>query len=149
MPSGLNVIIVDDDPAVCEVISETIKEFYQWGEVFAFSDPDEALVFCKNQETGVAIFVMDVFIGDRIGFNFLDAILDKFPMAYQDAIVITGNASEDVVDICLASDITYLLEKPVKRYALQLAVRSIVSKYVKFARRLMEDPVFAECVASF
>ena len=149
MNSGLNVIIVDDDPIVCEVLLETIKEFYRWGEVFAFSDPDEALIFCKGQETGVAIFVMDVFLGDRIGFNFLDAILDKFPMAYQDTIVITGNASEDVVNICLASDITYLLEKPVRPYALQLAVRAIVSKYLKFARRLLEDPVFAECVAAF
>jgi len=149
MTTGLNVIVVDDDPAVCEVISETIKRFYTWGEVFAFTDPDDAMAFCKSRETGVAIFVMDVFLGDSIGFNFLDTILDKFPMAYQDTIVITGNASDSVVNICLASDITYLLEKPIKPYALQLAVRAIVAKYLKFAKKLLDDPFFAESVAAF
>jgi CheY-like chemotaxis protein len=149
MATGLNVIVVDDDPSVCEVISETIRRFYRWGEVFAFTDPAEAMAFCKSQETGVAIFVMDVFMGDIIGFNFLDTILDKFPMAYQDTIVITGNASDSVVNICLASDIAYLLEKPIKPYALQLAVRAIAAKYLKFAKKLLDDPLFAESVATF
>ena len=70
-------------------------------------------------------------------------------MACEDAVIISGNASDDVVDMCMASDITHLLEKPVRAYALQLAVRSIVNKYVKFAKRLLRDPELAENVARF
>lgn len=149
MSSGLDLIIIDDDPAVCKSLSSVIKRFYTWGEVLAFTDSEEAIVYCMNQETGVAIFVLDVFMGDSTGFSFLDAIVDKFPMAYEDTIIITGNASNDVVNMCVASDITYLLEKPVKSYALQLAIRAIVAKYIKFAKKLLQDPVLAESIERF
>jgi len=43
MSDGLDVIIVDDDQGVCEVAAEVVNEFYTWGNVYAFSDSDEAL----------------------------------------------------------------------------------------------------------
>jgi CheY-like chemotaxis protein len=149
MSDGLNVIIVDDDPEICKVIFETVKRFYAWGEVIAFTDFNEALNYCKNQASGVAIFVLDVFMGDGTSFMFLDRIVNRFPMAYEDTIIVTGNASDDVVNMCVASDITYLLEKPIKPYALQLSVRAIVAKYIKFAKKLLQDPSLAENVAKF
>jgi hypothetical protein len=51
---------------------------------------------------------LDVFLGEKTGFDFLDFIMDKFPMAHQDTIIITGNASDEVVKMCVALDITYL-----------------------------------------
>jgi CheY-like chemotaxis protein len=146
MPDGLNLIIVDDDPVMCELLSEMVRRFYSWGKVIAFTDPMKAVSYCQSQETGVAIFILDVFLEHTTGFNFLDAVVNKFPTAHEDTIIITGNASDDVVNMCVASDITYLLEKPIKPYALQLAVRAIVSKYIRFAKRLLVDPIFAENV---
>jgi hypothetical protein len=70
-------------------------------------------------------------------------------MAYEDTIIMTGKASDDVVNMCIASNITYLIEKPTRAYTLQLAVRAIVAKYIRFAKKLMEDPVLAETVARF
>ena len=125
MSEGLDVIIVDDDPEVCDVITETIERFYSWGKVLSFTDPNDATAYCLSRETGVAIFVLDVFMGDKTGFNFLDSIMKTFPMAHEDTIVITAFASDDVVNMCVASDITHLLEKPIRAYALQLAVRTI------------------------
>ena len=147
MPDSLDVIIVDDDPAVCMVVSEIINNFYTWGEVFWFSDNNEAIAYCKNMEAGIALFVLDVFMGQETGFGFLDAIIDKFPMAYEDTIIMTGNASNDIVNMCIASDITYLIEKPIRPNTLQLAIRAIVAKYIRFAKRLMEDPSLAETIA--
>lgn len=149
MSSGLDLIIVDDDEAVCRSLSSVIERFYTWGEVLAFTDSQEAISHCMGQESGVAIFVLDVFMGDLTGFSFLDAIVERFPMAYEDTIIITGNANDDVVNMCVASDITYLLEKPVKSYALQLAVRAIVAKYIRFAKRLLQDPILAESIEHF
>lgn len=149
VPGGLPVIIVDDDPAVCNVLAELVKTFYVWGDVLVFTDSDKALDYCRSQEMGVAIFIIDVFLEKRTGFSFLDSILPKFPMAQQDTVMVTGDASDEVVDMCVASDITYLLEKPIRPYALQLAVRAIVSKYVKFAKRLLLDPTFAEHISGF
>ena len=149
MPDNLDVIVVDDEPEVCAVITEMIKSFYAWGVVHSFTDADKAIAHCQEQKAGVAIFVLDVFMGKETGFGFLDSIADKYPMAYEDTIIITGNASDDVVNMCVASDITYLIEKPIRPFALQLSVRAIVAKYIRFARRLIEDPAFAERVAGF
>jgi DNA-binding NtrC family response regulator len=149
MSDGLDVIVIDDDLSVCKVISDIIKRFYVWGDVLKFNGADEAKVHCLSRKTSIAIFVLDVFLKGESGFYFLDAIAEKYPSAHQDTIIITGNASDDVVDMCIASDVSYLLEKPVKPYALQLAVRAIAQKYLQFAKRLMEDPVFADSVAKF
>jgi len=90
---------------------------------------------------------VDVFLGEKSGFYFLDAIEEKFPVVHDDTIIISGNASDDVVNMCVASDVSYLLEKPIKPYALQLAVRAIVAKYLKFSKKLMQEPEFASTVA--
>jgi len=149
MSDGLDVIVIDDDRSVCEIISEIIKRFYVWGDVLKFSNVNEAKAHCLSRKTSIAIFVLDVFLKGESGFYFLDALSEKYPSAYQDTIIITGKASDDVVDMCIASDVSYLLEKPVKPYALQLAVRAIAQKYLQFAKRLLEDPAFADHVARF
>lgn len=149
MSDGLDVIIIDDDPSVCELLLKTVKSFYVWGEVISFTDVDKAVAYCLNRETGIAIFIVDVFLGGKSGFSFLDAIAEKFVSAHDDSIIISGQASDDVVNMCLASGIHYLLEKPIRSYALQLAVRAIMNKYLKFARRLLQDPLFARSVSRF
>jgi CheY-like chemotaxis protein len=147
MSDGLDVIVVDDDQGICEVIAELIESFYSWGKVYCFSNPDEAIAFCLNRDIGVAIFVIDVFLGGFSGFYFLDAIEHKYPTAHEDTIIISGNASDDVVNMCLASNVNHLLEKPLKPFALQLAVRAITAKYLEFAKKLLADQSFAENVA--
>jgi CheY-like chemotaxis protein len=149
MPEGLDVIVVDDDPEVCELISSTIKRFYTWGKVISFTDSETATNYCLERDIGVAIFVVDVFLGGASGFFFLDAIEKKFPTAHSDAIIITGNASDDIVNMCVASDVNHLLEKPIRPYALQLAVRAIAEKYLKFAKKLFQDPEYAKSLPTF
>jgi DNA-binding NtrC family response regulator len=148
MSEGLDIIIVDDDPSVCELIATIVKRFYTWGEVLPFTNSDEAMKYCMQRDIGVAIFIVDVFLGGVSGFYFLDAIEQKFPTAHSDAIIITGNASDDVVNMCIASDVNHMLEKPIKPYALQLAVRAIAEKYLKFAKKLFQDPDFARNVST-
>ena len=147
MSSGLDVIVIDDDPGICETIAELIDSFYTWGKVYCFSDPDEAIGFCLKRDIGLGIFVVDVFLGGLSGFYFLDAIEQKYPTVHEDTIIISGHASDDVVNMCLASNVSYLLEKPMKPYALQLAVRAITAKYLDFAKKLFQDRGFAESVA--
>jgi hypothetical protein len=46
----------------------------------------------------------------------------------------------------MASDVYYLLEKPIRSYALQFAIRAIVTKYIRFAKRILADASFAHSV---
>lgn len=146
MSDGLDVVIVDDEQHVCEVLAETIKKFYTWGDIITFNDYESAVTYCLSRDKGLMVFVLDVFVGESNGFAFLDAIAEKYPNAPLDTIMVSGMASDDVVDMCIATSVNHLLEKPVRNYALQLAVRSIVMKYVKFAKRLLGDAELAEIV---
>jgi DNA-binding NtrC family response regulator len=149
MSDGLDVIILDDDPDMCALIAKIIERFYTWGEVHAFTDVEEAAIFCLNRDSGLAIFIVDVFLGGKSGFLFLDSLAPKYHALYEDTVMITGNASDDVVNMCVASDVCYLLEKPIRPFALQLAVKAIATKYMKFGKKLLEDPSLAEMVAKF
>lgn len=146
MSNGLDVIIVDDDQAACESVADIINRFYAWGEVFVFTDDEEAILYCLSRESSIAIFVIDVFLKDKSGFLFLDTITEKYRTAHDDTIMITGNANNDVVDMCVAAGINHLLEKPMRPYVLELAVRSVALKYMKFANRLLKNKEFLiEC----
>lgn len=149
MSDGLDVIILDDDPDMCAVLAEIIKRFYAWGEVHAFTDVEQAVIFCLSRSSGLAIFIVDVFLGGKSGFLFLDSLAQKYHAIYEDTVIITGNASDDVVNVCVASDVCYLLEKPIRPFALQLAVKAIATKYMKFGKKILEDPSFAAMVAKF
>ncbi|MFZ5568774.1 MAG: response regulator [Thermodesulfobacteriota bacterium] len=142
MSEGLDVIIVDDDEAACESLAEIIGRFYSWGNVYVFTDDEEAGVYCLNRNTGIAIFVVDVFLKDKSGFMFLDSIAGKYEALYEDTIIVTGHSNDDIVDMCVAAGIHHLLEKPIRAHALQLAVRSIAFKYLRFADRLLNSHAF-------
>lgn len=148
MSEGVDVIIIDDEQGVCDIIAEGISKFYTWGDILCYTNIDEAVNYCLNREYGVAIFVLDVFVGQTSGFYFLDSIEKKFPMARDDTIMITGYADNDIVDMCIASGVNYLIEKPIKPYALQLSVRAILAKYLRFAKKILQDPEFAEGVVA-
>lgn len=149
MADGLDVIIVDDEPLICDLLTSAVKSFYTWGNVLSFTDAGEAVAFCRKKEPGVIIFILDVFIGRETAFSFLNAIADKFPVACEDTIIVTGHASDDVVNMCVASKVAYLIEKPIRTYSLRFAVMSIVSKYIRFAKKLLEDPELAQKVTGF
>jgi CheY-like chemotaxis protein len=149
MSESLNVIIVDDDPEACEALSKMIASFYEWGEVLAFTDHQEAASYCRTAESSLALFVLDFSLGKETAFGFLDTVIDRYPMAREDAIIITENLNDQVVNKCIDLDITYLLEKPIKSYALQLAIRAIVAKYVRFAKKILQDSEIADSVSKF
>lgn len=80
MSKELDVIIVDDDPSICKVISNIIKSFYMWGEVISFTDIDEAIAYCMGRDMGVAVFVLDIYLGEKSGFTFLTKLWKGFPL---------------------------------------------------------------------
>jgi DNA-binding NtrC family response regulator len=147
MSDNLDVIVLDDDPQMCSLITDILQGFYVWGEVHSFTKMNEALAFCKKKKLGVAVFILDVYLEKKTAFDFLDQISDQCAWASEDTVMITGNASDDIVNMCIASNIHYLIEKPMRAYTLKLAVRAIVGKYLRFAKRLLGDSEYAERVA--
>jgi response regulator of citrate/malate metabolism len=146
--TGLDIIIVDDNESVCELVSRMVEQFYTYGAIHSFIDPEGALSYCLSRKYGIAIFIVDVFLGGKTGFTFLDELSDRYQSIYQDSIIITGNAGREVVDMCMKSEVNHLLEKPIRKYALELAIRSIAMKYIRFAETMQKDSEFARWVDS-
>ena len=147
MSDNLDVIVLDDDPQMCSLISEILKGFYVWGDIHSFTKFNDALAFCKKKKLGVAIFILDVYLDKKTAFDFLEQISAQCAWASEDTVIITGNASDDIVNMCIASNIHYLIEKPMRTYMLKLAVMAIVGKYLRFAKRLLGDSAYAESVS--
>jgi response regulator of citrate/malate metabolism len=139
MFNNIDVIVLDDDPQVCQLISEILKTFYTWGDINSFTDYQEAVEFCRKKNSGIAIFILDVYLNKKTAFDFLKEISNQYAWAPEDTIIITGNADDEIVNMCIPLNITYLIEKPMKAYTLKLAVRAIIGKYTLFAKRLMSD----------
>ena len=139
----IDAIILDDEQQVCDMLEKLFQGFYSWGEVHAFTDYDEAVKYCKQKHGNLAVFVLDVFLENHTAFDFLEEIKDQYPMAADDSIIITGRADHEVAEKCMQARVTHLLEKPVRTYAIQFAVMSIIGKYQRFAPRLLNDPEFA------
>lgn len=139
MSDNLDVIVLEDDPLMCSLITETLKGFYTWGDIHSFTKVNAALAFCREKKLGVAIFILDVYLDTKTAFDFLYQISDQCAWASEDTVMITGNASDDIVNMCIASNITYLIEKPIKAHALKLAVRAMVEKYLRYDKRLRAE----------
>jgi len=148
MSKYLDVIVLDDDPHICALMTDILHSFYVWGDIHAFTDYDEALTFCQKKHLGVALFILDVYLGKKTAFDFLEEVSDQYAWAPKDTIIITGNASDEIVNKCIPLNINYLIEKPMKSYTLKLAVRAIVGKYTLFAKRILGNPDFARNVAN-
>jgi response regulator of citrate/malate metabolism len=148
MSNNLDVIVLDDDPQICTLVTEILQSFYVWGDIHTFTNYNEALTFCQKKNLGVAIFILDVYLDKKTAFDFLKEISNQYAWAPEDTIIITGNASDEIVNMCIPLNINYLIEKPMKAYTLKLAVRAIVGKYTLFAKRLLSDPDFAKSFAN-
>ncbi|MFH1059435.1 MAG: response regulator [Pseudomonadota bacterium] len=146
MSSGLDVIILDDDPAVSGLLAAQVGRFHREGQVFAFSDFLEARTFCFNRASSLAIFVLDAFLGQYSAFDFLAAVAVHYPLAAEDTLIVTGRASDELVGRCMAAGVNHLLEKPIRPYALQFAIRAIASKYLRFAKQITGDADLARQV---
>lgn len=142
----LDVIVLDDEPVVGELLKHHLGGFYRWGNVHVFTEVEPASRHCLASNSSLAIFVVDMFVGPQTGLDFLASLLPRYPMAFQDSIIITGWASDQLVERCMEAEVGFLLEKPITHHALMFSVRSIVLRYMKFAKRLMKDQVFAQSV---
>ncbi len=130
-PIEIDVIFVDDDREICSMMKD---QFYKWGLRYfkIFSDVHEAVEYCLSQDLGIAIFIVDYNLGRQSGLFFLDKVRRKFPNAYLDAIILSGECGAHFNDLCASAGVKHVLEKPIKLNELSDTILSIAKKYEPF-----------------
>ena len=115
MHDGLDVIIVDDDPGVCQVISEIIKSFYVWGDVFTFTDVDDASdgteALEKLREKRYGLVISDWNMEPMTGYELLKEVRADEELNRTPFIMITAESNtENVIAAKKAGVSNYIVE---------------------------------------
>ncbi len=118
-----NVFIIDDEPAICEIISETIEElgigFY------IFNDAREALKQIEEEKPNVIL--SDLHMPEMTGIEFLESVNERdirIPI-----IFVSGFLSKDIIIQGHDNGVYAFLEKPFSESNLINHVHNAISNY--------------------
>ena len=144
------ILMIDDDPEFVDATSNLLDA--KGYEVVSAPNGKEGLE--KAQKNKPNLILLDVMMTTKSeGFDVAREMHKDKSLRNTPVIMITGVRKEMNLPFGFEPDETWLpvervLEKPVKPYALQLAVRAIAEKYLNFAKKLFQDPDFARSVSS-
>lgn len=116
------VAILDDDKNILEIIEQHIYDIDSsiFVEVY---DNTEALFYSIEHEESYDTYIIDIFLGNDNGIDFVKKLYEKHPGAF--VILISGQprSTFDVYDV----DHVYFLEKPIDPNLLKKALLKIES----------------------
>ena len=104
---GSRITIVDDDPLVCDTLTEMIRSRGLRAE--GFTQPEAALAHIRENRCDVVL--LDMFISDVSGLDLIPQISSQAPDDLK-IIIITGFADKDTAIRALKLGAFDLLEKP-------------------------------------
>ena len=131
-PSAIvDICIVDDDPAILEMLRETLSNFGY--RSFGTSDPHEALEYVRNANCRVVL--CDFKMPGMDGPAFLEQALRQDPGVY--VILMTGFYSIDSAIEAIKHGAYDYLPKPLDRYRLKKTIGDLAEQFDR--RRRIHD----------
>jgi DNA-binding NtrC family response regulator len=104
--SGVEVIVVDDEPAIADFVSEVLTE--NGYRVQSYSDPLKALKVVRTRSFDLAL--VDINMPEITGVEYSRKLIEL--SSNTEIIIITGQPDEKNLDPCLQMGLTYFLFKP-------------------------------------
>ncbi len=104
--SSVEVIVVDDEPAIADFVYEILSENGYKAE--SYTDPLEALKAVKQRTFDLAL--IDINMPEVTGVELSQKIIES--STNTEIIIITGEPDEKNLDPCLKMDLTHFLFKP-------------------------------------
>ncbi|KWW17270.1 MULTISPECIES: sigma-54 dependent transcriptional regulator [Peribacillus] len=101
----LHVLVIDDEPAICNALSFALEDSYQ---VTTTTDPDEGLRKIENQTFDIVL--LDLRIGNKSGLDILLKIKQLAPNVA--VIMMTAYSSIDTSIEAIKKGAYYYIEKP-------------------------------------
>ncbi len=116
--NALRVLVVDDEPVICQVLSEYLS--MQGWQVVNFSDTEEALQYCTTNMASFDCAILDIIMPVMSGIELYDALRELNPdlpvlflSGYSEGIAMNEAYKDNVIDF---------IQKPVKLEAVYLAI---------------------------
>ena len=121
--SRLRVLVVDDDPSVCDVITELLNP--TGCEVVPISDTDEAISKLRAKET-FHVLILDLKMPSMDGLTFL-RLVRKFDQDIA-VIILTGFPSLQTATDAIEYDVSAYMQKPFAAEDLKATVDRVARK---------------------
>ncbi len=113
--SGIHLLIIDDEEAVCKGYEFQLKTFADFRAIISITDPEEALLYLEEEgEQGVDVVLLDMKMAPLDGLQVLSRIKD-ISEAIQVIVVSTfvDNKNESLIETLEKIGVAGIVEKPV------------------------------------
>lgn len=130
----LNVLIVDDDDATLELMTEVLTSL--GANVCALGDSNQAASLV-NQEPFAGIF-LDLQMSGLNGFELARKVRQSAKNRFTPIVIVTGSTDTKAMQDAFAAGSTFYIEKPVDRPKLRRlfnSVRGALSRHDKLSAR--------------
>ncbi len=121
---GQRILVVDDEPSVCEVLKEFL-ESYGYDVAVAFSG-EEAIEAYQDERP--AVVLLDIRMPGKDGLETLRDIKTLDPSAV--IVMVTAVHKEDVVKKAMAAGAADYITKPIQPKSLELTIRTKLEQQV-------------------
>jgi len=123
MSGGARVLVIDNDPAVLELVSKALTA--EGHVVNAFTDCEEALFLAASLDTNLIIF--DVQMTGFEGLSVLKYLKDNPKMGAVPVMIVTGRTDPESVQAVMKLGAAAYLTKPLDTAKLTARVGKILS----------------------
>ena len=125
-----NIVIVDDDPAILDLVRHTLSRLNC--EVLVFEDSVEAFRWLQDTVRSVSAIILDWNMPDITGIDLLRQIKKIDELKYIPVIMLTGRSDPDDIRQGIDAGAFYYLTKPFNQRVLSTLVRSAINHYARF-----------------
>jgi CheY-like chemotaxis protein len=138
----LKLLVVEDDPASLELMSEVFTSLK--AEVCAVNDSEKAVAII-NQQRFDGIF-LDLEMPNLNGFDLARLVRKSSSNKSTPIIIVTGRDERQTMQEVFAIGATYFLQKPVDRQKLSILFRTVSGGMLENRRKYIRAPLQTEVI---
>jgi CheY-like chemotaxis protein len=134
---SLKILVVEDDPASLELITEVLRSLE--AEVRPFSNSQEAAVLVKQEKfDGI---LLDLEMPNLNGFALAQEVRASSWNRLTPIVIVTGREERDTMRDAFATGATFFLQKPIDKRKLGVLFRAVRGTMVENRRRYARVPL--------
>ncbi|HSS98445.1 MAG TPA: response regulator [Terriglobales bacterium] len=133
----LKVLVVEDDPASLELLSELLQHLDVEVQTLASGQEAPDLI---RRESFDAIF-LDLNLPVMTGFDLARLIRESVPNQHTPIVIVTGQDEQDTMYLSFSVGATYFLQKPINKQRVAALLGAIQSPLHENRRRAVRVPL--------
>lgn len=120
-----DVLIVDDDPGICEILKEHCKEMGCFRNILVANDGSIASTKMRNQK--FALIIVDMKLPKKSGIDLVRELDEKSLNKRSSVMVVSGTLDKTLFDKLLALGVKTFVPKPFEEAIFQEKVLKIIA----------------------